>query len=216
MIGVVLVDDDVLARRGLKDQIDAQSDMHVVGAVSRCEEAVAIVRGAPAAVVIAEARFPDGDCADLLGELRRQGTPVGLLVLTRSERGDDVLRLVQAGATAYLRKSAGPAQLVAAVRMVAAGGHVLDQKALDAVLEDYRIRCGRRTGEQSSTLTRRERQVLTLIAEGCSTPEIAAGLSLSQKTIEAHRCRLMEKLRARRVADLVRYALREGLVGMIP
>jgi DNA-binding NarL/FixJ family response regulator len=151
---------------------------------------------------------------DLLDELRRQGTPVGLLVLTRSERDDDVLHLVQAGATAYLRKTASATELAAAVRAVASGGRVLDQQALKVVLKDYRIRCWRRDAQTTTPLTAREREVLILVAEGCTTREIAAGLSLSHKTVEAHRSRLMGKLGARRMADLVRYALQEGLVGL--
>jgi DNA-binding NarL/FixJ family response regulator len=214
IIRVVLVDDDVFARLALKDQIDAQPDIRVVGTASNCEEAIDVLRSTNARVVIAEARLPGSGCMDLLDKLRSEGVAVGLLVLTRSERGGDVLRLVQAGATAHLRKSVSSSELAAAVRAVATGGRVLDQQAFDAVLRDYRIRCGRRSGGQASTLTPREQQVLTLVAEGCSTREIAARLELSSKTIESHRPRLMEKLGARRMADLVRHALREGLVGV--
>ena len=216
LIGVVLVDDDVFARRGVQDHIDAEHDMRVVGTASSCEEAVRVLQSRHANVVIAEARFPGGGCADLLDELRRQGTLVGLLVLTRSDRDGDVLPLVQAGATAYLRKTASLAELAPAVRAVADGVRVLDRAALDDVLKDHRIRCGRRAADQASILTSREREVLTLIAEGHSTREIAARLSRSSKTIEAHRGRLMKKLGARRTAHLVRYALRKGLVSAGP
>ena len=223
MIGVVLVDDDALAREGLRDQIATQPDMHVVGAVSSWEEAADMLRGGEARVVMSEARLPGKGCADLLDELRCQAKPVGLLVLTRSEACDDALRLVQAGATAYLRKTTSPDELLAAVRTVASGGSVLDRRALEVVLEDYRSRCrsrrgGERTGDGTKTpkLTDREREVLTLVAEGRSTREIAVDLSLSQKTVEVHRSRIMDKLGLHKAAHLVRYALREGLVSLDP
>jgi DNA-binding NarL/FixJ family response regulator len=150
----------------------------------------------------------------LLEELRHRGSQAGVIVLTRSERDSDVLRLVQAGASAYLRKAGSTDDLVSAVRLIAAGGHVLEPQALDVVLEDYCARCRRTCDVKVSALTLRELEVLTLVAEGRSTKEIAAQLCLSQKTVEVHRRRIMHKLELHKVADLVRYAIREGLVGL--
>jgi DNA-binding NarL/FixJ family response regulator len=210
----MLVDDDAVVRKSLRALIDAQDDMRVAGEAGDCGAALRRLQTNSVDIVIAEALLPGMGAAGMLGELRHRGNGVAVLVLTRSERGDDVLRLVQAGASAYLRKSAASAELLAAVRAVAAGGRVLEPAALDAVLDDYTARCQHSGQNRVLPLSLREREVLTLVAEGRSTREIAADLGLSHKTIEVHRRRIMHKLELHKVADLVRYAVREGLVGL--
>ena len=99
---------------------------------------------------------------------------------------------------------------------MASGGRVLGPAALDAVLNDYCARCRHACQDRVLPLSLREREVLTLVAEGFSTREIATELGLSHKTVEVHRRRIMDKLDLHKVADLVRYAVREGLVGLDP
>jgi DNA-binding NarL/FixJ family response regulator len=212
MIPVLLVDHDVLARRGMSELISAQPDMRVVGETSDCDEALELARTGQAQVIISEARITGRHCAELLGGLHRDGRPLGLIVLTDSERGEDVLRVVQAGAAAYLRKSSPSSEIVNAVRVVAGGGHLLAPCALDTVLRDYSSRCRKQAKEKQRALTVREREVLTLIAQGRSTREIGTELRLSHRTVEVHRSHIMHKLQRHKVAHLVRYALREGLV----
>ena len=214
MISVVLVDRDVSTRREIRALIDAQPDMQVVGEASVCDEAVALVRTKNAHVVIAEMSSPGNGCFHLLDNLDRQGLRVGLIALADSEQGEDVLRLVHAGASACLRKSPPFEEVVAAVRSVADGGHVLEPSALDAVLQDYTARCRGVSDKKTPALSPRECDVLALIAEGRSSREIAVELHLSHKTVEVHRRRIMVKLRRHKIADLVRYAVREGLVAL--
>jgi DNA-binding NarL/FixJ family response regulator len=212
-ISVVLVDDDAAARRMIRTLIDSQADMQVTGEASDCDDATELVKARGAHVVVAASKLAGTGCADLLEDLRRQGLTAGLIVLTDdSERDEDVLRLVQAGAAAYLRKSGPPEEVVGAIRVVADGGRALEPSALEAVLKDYRARCCHDRGETTEALSVREREVLTLVAEGHSNREIANALSLSHKTVEVHRRSIMIKLHRHRVADLVRYAVREGLV----
>jgi len=213
---VLLVDDDAVVRKSLRDLIEAESDMQVTGEAADCEAALRRMSANTVDVIIAEAMLPGMGTLGMLDEFKRVGKDVDVLVLTRSERGDDVLRLVQAGAAAYLRKSIPSDELLGAVRAVAAGSHVLDPDALEAVLRDYCARCRYTCQERVLPLTQREREVLTLVAEGRSTREIAADLCLSHKTVEVHRRRIMDKLDMHKVADLVRYAVREGLVGLDP
>jgi DNA-binding NarL/FixJ family response regulator len=210
----MLVDDDAMVRKSLRALIDAEEDMRVTGEACDCRAALRRLQTNSVDVVIAEALLPGIGAAGMLGELRRCGNNVAVVVLTRSERGDDALRLIQAGASAYLRKSVASAELLAAVRAVASGGRVLEPAALHAVLEDYTARCGHASQDRVPPLSSREREVLILVAEGRSTREIAAELGLSHKTIEVHRRRIMDKLDLHKVADLVRYAVREGLVGL--
>jgi DNA-binding NarL/FixJ family response regulator len=213
-ISVLVVDHDVFARQGIKALVDAQPDMEVVGEASDCDETLELVRTTQARILITEARITNRHCSELLDDLRRQEQPVELIVLTDSGQGDDVLSAVRAGAAAYLRKSCLPAELCHAVRVVADGGHVLEPRALDAVLRDYSARSHRTDQAMKNALTLREREVLTHIAEGRSTREIATNLGLSHKTVEVHRSRIMNKLQLHKVAHLVRYAVREGLVSL--
>jgi DNA-binding NarL/FixJ family response regulator len=162
-------------------------------------------------VIITEATS-DGGCRALLDELHRSGLDIGLIVLTGSERSDDVLSLVQAGAAAYLHKTESFAELVCAVRTVAQGGRILDPQALEAILRDYRARCHGAAENVLCRLTTREREVLVRVADGSSTRQIADDLHMSQKTVAVHRQRIMAKLGMHKVAHLVRYAVREGLV----
>ncbi len=212
-IRVVLIDDNVVTRESVRALIDAQPDMYVVGEASACSQGADLVRTQDARVVIVGSRSPSKGCSDLLDEFHAQGLGAGLIVLTEdSEQNGDVLHLVQAGASAYLRKSGVVEEVVGAIRIVADGGHVLEPGALDTVLKDYCARCSQDGEEKTAELSVREREVLTLVAQGRSTREIAAELGLSHKTVEVHRRNIMVKLHRHRVADLVRYAVREGLV----
>jgi two-component system response regulator NreC len=136
-------------------------------------------------------------------------------VLTRNDREDCVLRLVQAGAGGYLLKTVDRSDLLAALRAVVNGGRVLQPDALECVLDDYLQRVREPTARRYAVeLTPREREVLKLIAEGNTNQDIAELLCLSRKTVETHRSNIMDKLDLHKVTDLVKYAIREGLVGL--
>jgi two-component system response regulator NreC len=138
-----------------------------------------------------------------------------VLVLTRNDREDCVLRLVQAGAGGYLLKTVDRDDLLAAIRAVVRGGRVLQPTALEAVLDDYLQRVREPSSRHYAVeLTAREREVLKLIAEGNTNQDIAELLCLSRKTVETHRSNIMDKLDLHKVTDLVKYAIREGLVGL--
>ena len=188
-IRVLLVDDHAIERQGVCSLLDAQPDIRVV----------------------AEA----GDGLELTGQLLRRYPNLKVLVLTRNDREDCVLRLVQAGAGGYLLKTVDRADLLAAIRAVVRGGRVLQPAALEAVLDDYLQRVREPSSRHYAVeLTAREREVLKLIAEGNTNQDIAELLCLSRKTVETHRSNIMDKLDIHKVTDLVKYAIREGLVGL--
>ena len=214
-IRVLLVDDHAIERQGVRSLLDAQPDIQVVAEAGDGLEALPLVSQYHPDVVITETIMPRMNGLELTGQLLRRYPDLKVLVLTRNDREDCVLRLVQAGAGGYLLKTVDRADLLAALRAVMHGGRVLQPAALDCVMEDYlqRVRepSARRYGVE---LTAREREVLKLIAEGNTNQDIADLLCLSRKTVETHRSNIMDKLSLHKVTDLVRYAIREGLVGL--
>lgn len=214
-IRVLIVDDHAIERQGIRSLLDAQPDVRVVAEAGNGLEALRLIGACHPDVVITETIMPRMNGLELTGQLLRRYPELRVLVLTRNDREDCVLRLVQAGAGGYLLKTVDSADLLAAVRAVVAGGRVLQPKALEAVLADYLQRVQEPAGRRyASELTPREREVLKLIAEGNTNQDIAELLCLSRKTVETHRSNIMDKLGLHKVTDLVRYAIREGLVGL--
>lgn len=214
-IRVLLVDDHTIERQGVRALLDAQPDVRVVAEAGDGLEALPLVGASHPDVVITETIMPRMNGLELTGQLLHRYPDLRILVLTRNEREDCVLRLVQAGAGGYLLKTVDSADLLAAVRAVVSGGRVLQPKALEAVLADYLQRVREPTGRRyAAELTAREREVLKLIAEGNTNQDVADLLCLSRKTVETHRSNIMEKLGLHKVTDLVKYAIREGLVGL--
>ncbi|MBE0527885.1 MAG: response regulator transcription factor [Thermoleophilia bacterium] len=214
-IRVLLVDDHTIERQGVRALLDAQPDVRVVAEAGDGLEALPLVGASHPDVVITETIMPRMNGLELTGQLLHRYPDLRILVLTRNEREDCVLRLVQAGAGGYLLKTVDSADLLAAVRAVVSGGRVLQPKALEAVLADYLQRVHEPAGRRyAAELTAREREVLKLIAEGNTNQDVADLLCLSRKTVETHRSNIMEKLGLHKVTDLVKYAIREGLVGL--
>jgi two-component system response regulator NreC len=214
-IRVMLVDDHAIERQGVRSLLDAQPDIKVVGEAGDGLEALPLVGQCHPDVVVTETIMPRMNGLELTGQLLRRYPDLKVLVLTRNDREDCVLRLVQAGANAYLLKTVDSTGLLSALRAVVRGDRVLQPAALEAVLDDYLQRV-REPSTRSFTaeLTAREREVLKLIAEGNTNQDIADLLCLSRKTVETHRSNIMDKLDMHKVTDLVKYAIRDGLVGL--
>lgn len=214
-IRVLLVDDHAIERQGVSVLLDAQPGITVVGEAGDGLEALPLVGSHAPTVIITETIMPRMNGLELTGQALRRYPHLKVLVLTRNERKDCMLRLVQAGATGYLLKTVSTDELISAVRAVVEGGRVLQPKTLEVVLRDYVQRVGEeRPRRAADELTAREREVLKLIAEGNSNQDIADLLCLSRKTVETHRGNVMDKLSLHKVTDLVKYAIREGLTGL--
>jgi two-component system response regulator NreC len=214
-IRVLLVDDHAIERQGVRSLLDAQPDIRVVAEAGDGLEALPLISQCHPDVVITETIMPRMNGLELTGQLLRRYPELKVLVLTRNDREDCVLRLVQAGAGGYLLKTVDRADLLSALRAVVRGGRVLQPSALEAVLDDYLQRVREPSGRRYAVeLTAREREVLKLIAEGNTNQDIAELLCLSRKTVETHRSNIMDKLNLHKVTDLVKYAIREGLVGL--
>ncbi len=214
-IRVLLVDDHAIERQGVRSLLDAQPDIRVVAEAGDGLEALPLIGQCHPDVVITETIMPRMNGLELTGQLLRRYPDLKVLVLTRNDREDCVLRLVQAGAGGYLLKTVDRSDLLSALRAVVRGGRVLQPTALEAVLDDYLQRVREPSARRYAVeLTARESEVLKLIAEGNTNQDIADLLCLSRKTVETHRSNIMDKLDMHKVTDLVKYAIREGLVGL--
>ena len=215
VIRILLVDDHAIERQGIRALLDAQTDMTVVGEACDGLEALPLVGSVSPDLIVTETIMPRMNGLELTGQVLRRYPQVKVLALTRNDRKDCVLRLVQAGATGYLLKTVTTDELIAAVRAVVGGRQVRQPAALETVLRDYLQRVHDPAAHGPiAELTAREREVLKLIAEGNTNQDIAELLCLSRKTVETHRGNIMEKLNLHKVADLVKYAIREGLTGL--
>ena len=215
VIRILLVDDHAIERQGVRSLLDAQEGMTVAGEACDGLEAIRLVATTHPDVIVTETVMPRMNGLELTGQILRRYPEIRIMALTRNDRRDCVLRLVQAGATGYMLKTVTSDELVDAIRLVMGGTRVLQPKALEAVLDDYLQRVHDHPVRQpADDLTAREREVLKLIAEGNTNQDIADMLCLSRKTVETHRGNIMEKLGLHKVTDLVKYAIREGMVGL--
>lgn len=208
-ITVLLVDDHSIVRDGLRVLLEAEGDIQVVGGAANGLEAVRKVRELHPEVVVMDLAMPELNGTEATAQIHEVSPATEILILSMHSTAEHILRAFQAGAQGYvLKESAGP-EVVAAVRAVHAGKRYLSQKIAGTVVDDY-IR-ERRTATPLESLSRRERQILQLIAEGKSTAETAKALFLSPKTVDTYRSRMMQKLGVENFAALVRFAVQHGL-----
>jgi len=212
-IRIVLADDHGVVRAGLRALLDSQSDMIVVGEAADGPEAVTLARTEHPTVVITDLSMPGGGM-ETIRAIASLGNQTRVLVLTVHAEERYLLPVLEAGGSGYVRKSSAHTDLIDAVRTVAKGEVFLDPAATKTLLRGYLGRV--RTGDEDDlgeVLSEREREVVKLTAEGHTALQAADLLSLSPKTVETYRHRAMQKLGLTNRAELVRYALRAGLIG---
>ena len=208
VLRIVLADDHPVVREGLKLLVNAQADMRVVGEAADGEEAWRVAKELQPDVLVIDLSMPTLGGAEATQRVRRDCPEVKVLALTVHEERLYVTQLLRAGASGYILKRAASADLVRAVRTVAAGGTYIDPSVAGALVEEYLDAGAGQPADDS--LSDREREVLLRIARGFSNKEIAATLGLSVKTVETYKGRMAEKLGLRSRVDIVRYAARRG------
>ncbi len=208
MIRILLADDHSLVRQGFRMILSAQPDMEIVGEAGNGREAVELAEKLQPDLVIMDVTMPELNGIEATRRLITAAPRARVLALSMHKDSVYVREILRAGARGYLLKDSVDADLLAAVRAVAKGEGYLSPAVSDAVLTDYR----RHVTDPLDLLTSREREVLQMIAEGKTNKEIATLLNLSVYTVEAHRGRVMEKLNLHSTGELVRFALRSGLI----
>lgn len=216
-IRVLLADDHDILREGLKALLSMQGEMEIVGEAYTGREAVELAERLKPDVVLLDVSMPELDGLEACRRIRAHAPQAQVLILTMHEREDYLRQALEAGAAGYLVKRTAAAELRLAVRAVAHGDTFLSPSMARTLVRNYLAL--REEGAPADaaadpyeSLSSREREVLKLVAEGCTSQDIADRLVLSVKTVQAHRARLMEKLGLRDVTHLVRYAVRRGLV----
>jgi len=210
LLRIVLVDDHVAVRHGLKLVIESQTGMKVVGEASDGADAVEKVRAHAPDVVVMDISMPGMNGLVATRTLRSECPATGVVILTR--HGDDAYlqELLRAGAAGYVLKQSAATELIQAIRAVSAGGQYLDASLAARVTAGFVGRFTQGASRAGAALSDRESEVLRLIASGYSNKEIAKQLDLSVKTVEVHKANAMRKLGFTGRIDIVRYAVLQG------
>lgn len=211
---IILADDHCILREGIGAMLREVPDFAIVGEAGDGNEAVRLARELRPDVVVTDVSMPGMNGIEAIRRIVAEVPGVKTLCLSVHDEKRLVSAVMDAGACGYLLKDCAFDELLRAVRTVLAGKVWISPSIAGVLMEDYRNRRAGTTASAFSELTAREREVIQLIAEGCSTREIAERLHVSAKTIGTHREHLMTKLGVSGTAELTRYALREGLTAL--
>ncbi len=212
MIKVLLADDHSIVRAGLRRIVEESGDMEVVAEAADGREAIRRVEQAKPDVVVVDLSMPGLDGLEVIRRLQHLKSDLPVLVLTMHEEGQYVVRAIEAGAMGYITKQSAPEQLVKAIRRVLEGSRYLTDEAAEALA----LRIARGPGGQTplDSLSMRELQVLRRLALGNTNREIAKAYSISIKTVDTYRSRLLKKLNLRNNAELSRFAIQNKLIDL--
>ncbi len=213
-IRIILVDDHHIMREGLKSLLMAQSDISVVGEAGNGRAALGLVRKLTPDVVVMDVSMPDMNGIDATCRIKEESPDIQVIALSMHSDKLFVEGMLKAGVSGYLLKDCLLEDLACAIYAVAKGGIYLSPKIAATVVKTYLHQLTNSHGCEQAILTRRERETLQLIAEGRDTKEIASRLHISTKTVDTHRRKIMEKLDLHSIAELTKYAIREGLTGL--
>jgi DNA-binding NarL/FixJ family response regulator len=214
MIKVILADDHQIVRHGLRSLLSAEPDIEVVGEADNGRAVVRLAQELVPQVVIMDISMPDLNGIEATRQIMGQVPGVKVIALSMHSDSLFVLNMFKAGASGYLLKDCALEELVKAVRTVMNRKVYLSPGISDIVIKDFVISWSPKESSAYSILSPREREVLQLMAEGKNTKQIAEGLCVSVKTVEAHRKQMMNKLDIHSVAELTKYAIRQGLTSL--
>jgi two-component system response regulator NreC len=206
-VTILLADDHAIVRQGLKLILSAQADLEVVGEAANGREAVALAAQLRPDIVLMDVQMPELNGIEATKDMVAANPRIRILVLSMHKEAVYVREILRAGARGYILKDAIDTELLSAIRSVAAGDGYISP-AVSGALNDKR----QDSNDPVDLLSGREREVLLLIAEGKTNKEIATRLNLSVYTVDSHRGKIMEKLNLHSAGELVRFAMKRGLV----
>jgi len=213
-IKILLADDHEIMREGLKSLLEKQSDITVIGQADDGRTTVKLARELSPDIVIMDISMPDMNGIEATRQIVSRDSRIKVIALSVHSDKRFVIEMLHAGASAYLLKDCAFNELANAVRAVIANHSYLSPEIADAMIKDYKDILLKKPLSAFSILTNREREVLQLLAEGKTTKDIAAILNVSVKTIETYRHQIMDKLHIHSLADLTKYAIKEGLTSL--
>ena len=213
MTRLLLVDDHAVVRSGLKMLLSGHSEMEIVGEADSAAGALQEAERTHPDVILMDIGLPDKTGIEATREIKKKFPDVKIVALTIHEDEEYFFQMLDAGASGYVPKRAAPEELLTAIRAAAAGEVYLYPSLAKLLVRDY-LNAERPAEEKLNLggLTDREHEVLTHLAEGASNDEIAAALVISPKTVERHRENIMRKLNLHSRSELVRYAIRKGII----
>ncbi len=211
MLNVLLADDHKIVRQGLRALLEQEPDMTVVAEAGTGRETVALARSHCPHVVVMDISMPDMNGIDATRAITAELSGVRVLAFSMESDRRFIVEVLKAGASGYVLKDSAFAELATAIRRVAANETYLGPRISDIIIREYLQRVPCDTVLTSSLLTPREREILQLIAAGKNAKEIASALEISIKTVENQRHTVMTKLDLFSIAELTKYAIREGL-----
>lgn len=213
---ILLADDHQILRQGLVALLTKERDLEVVGEASDGRTAVRLAMELQPAVVVMDVAMPDLNGIDATRQILAELPQVKIIALSMHADKRFVMGMLKAGAAGYLLKHCALEELVNAIRVIRSNRIYLSPDIAGTVVEDYLHQAKTVDDSAFAVLTLREREVLQLYAEGKITRQIAELLHLSIKTVESHRKQIMEKLGSQSFAELIKYAIREGLTSLEP
>ncbi len=208
---ILLADDHTMMRDGVRALLSLQDDIEIVGEASEGREAIEKVRELEPDIVVMDIAMPGMDGLEATRRIKNKHPKVKVLILTQYNNREYILSAIKAGAAGYVPKRALGSDLISALNAIHRGESFLFPSAATALIEDYRQQA---EVEPYDRLTAREREILKLIAEGHTSREIAGMLFISLKTVQGHRAKIMEKLDIHNRTELIKYAMRKGLVSL--
>jgi len=214
MTTIVLADDHHVVRQGLRVLLEAEPDFSIVGEAADGLEVVATVERLKPDVLVLDLMMPGLNGLEVMREITRRSLPTRVVILSMHANEAYVLQALRSGVAGYVLKESTASDLALAVREAAAGRRYLSSPLSERAIATYIEKAEVTTLDTYETLTSRERQVLHLAAEGYNNSEIAARLSISSRTVETHRANIMRKLNLRTQTDLIRFALKRGILPM--
>jgi two-component system response regulator NreC len=213
-VTVLLADDHPIVRQGLRHLLDEEPDLTIAGEASSGLQAVQLAEKLKPNVLILDMMMPDLNGLEVLKQVKERSPVTCCIVLSMQSADVYVVEALKAGAMGYVLKETGPSELLSAVQQVLQGQRYLSPKISQRLIDVLLETSEHLPADPYQTLTNREREVLQMAAEGSSSAEIAKRLSISPRTAELHRGRMMNKLGLHNQTELIRYALKRGILPM--